>query len=628
MRSAAFATGALTAVLLAMPADAAAGPLGMERCAPVEGLRQCSGLVRTWDGVPLDTTVTLPADGGSGLPLVVLIHGFGNSKSEYLGPPSASYTDTASGWARDGYAVLTYTARGLWSSCGTLESRLADPAGCARGYIHLADHRYEVRDTQELVGRLVDEGLADPDRIGVTGDSYGGGQSFALAALADRTMLPDGRLVPWISPQGTPLRLAAAAPVIPWTDLVSAIAPNGRTLTHTVLPGRDAASPVGVEKGSFAVGIFASATLSTGPGQPTGDPQVTGRPMGFLAPPATDPEADVTAWVLRATFGDPYDGPYARRLISRLERYHSAYRIPPTEPPPLFVASGSTDDLFPVDEATRFLNRMARDHPDVPQRLLWGDIGHQRAANKPPDRARLTSAIHAWFDRYVRGDGQAPPTGVTATTQTCPRAAPSEGPYSAASFRALAAGEVGHDSASAQTVLPLWGNPLVAAAIDPVLGGGDACATTDAGAEPGTATYLLPPAAGGGYTLLGAPTVTARVRVIGARRGAQIASRLWDVGPGGRSQTLVARGAYRPTDEGREVWQLHPAAWRFAPGHRAKLELLGADMPFARFSNLPFLLSVSDLELRLPVREAPDGAAVLSPTEPVVPAGHELAPRP
>jgi len=168
---------------LLAPAARAAEPLGLHDCAEAEGVHQCSGLVTTWDGIPLDTTVTLPGDGARNLPLVVEIHGFGNSKYEYLHPDETAYTGNAFSWARDGYAVLTYTARGLWGSCGTPESRALSPAACARGYIHLADDRFEVRDTQELIGRLVDEGIADPGRIGVTGDSYGGGQSFALAAL-------------------------------------------------------------------------------------------------------------------------------------------------------------------------------------------------------------------------------------------------------------------------------------------------------------------------------------------------------------------------------------------------------------------------------------------------------------
>src|SRR5204862_5003898 len=114
----------------------------------------------------------------------------------------------------------------------------------------------EARDTQQLIGLLVDEGVADSARIGVTGDSYGGGQSMELSALRDRVMLPDGRLAPWRSPEGTPLRIAAAAPVIPWTDLVYAIAPNGRTLTYAIPPPDADSTPVGVEKASLAAGIF------------------------------------------------------------------------------------------------------------------------------------------------------------------------------------------------------------------------------------------------------------------------------------------------------------------------------------------------------------------------------------
>jgi hypothetical protein len=51
------------------------------------------------------------------------------------------------------------------------------------------------------------------------------------------------------------------------------------------------------------------------------------------------------------------------------------------------------------------------------------------------------------------------------------------------------------------------------------------------------------------------------------------------------------------------VWQLHANGWRFAAGHVAKLELLGADPPYARPSNGTFQVGVADLDLRLPVRE-------------------------
>ena len=197
---------ALLVAMLAAAAPAQAAPLGLSDCSRVGQLQQCSGLVRTWDGIPLDTTVTLPRPGARNRPLIALVHGFGNSKYEYLNPDETAYTGNAFAWARAGYAVLTHTARGLWDSCGTPQSRLANGAACTRGYIHLADVRYEVRDTQTLIGRLVDEGVADPRRIGATGDSYGGGQTFMLAALRDRIVLPNGRRAPWRSPKGRPLQ--------------------------------------------------------------------------------------------------------------------------------------------------------------------------------------------------------------------------------------------------------------------------------------------------------------------------------------------------------------------------------------------------------------------------------------
>src|SRR5205823_8177848 len=127
------------------------------------------------------------------------------------------------------------------------------------------------------------------------------------------------------SPRGTPLRIAAAAPVIPWTDLVYAIAPNGRTLTYAVTPPGAGVNPVDVFKASFANGIFAAAQFATGPGQPVGQPFVPGRPMGFVAPAGSDPEADVASWVARADAGEPYDDAQAQAIVDTLERHHAAY---------------------------------------------------------------------------------------------------------------------------------------------------------------------------------------------------------------------------------------------------------------------------------------------------------------
>jgi hypothetical protein len=92
-------------------------------------------------------------------------------------------------------------------------------------------------------------------------------------------------------------------------------------------------------------------------------------------------------------------------------------------------------------------------------------------------------------------------------------------------------------------------------------------------------------------------------------------------------ETLVARGLVRPGEGGKEfVFQLHPQAYRFAPGEVPKLELLPSDAPYARPSNAQAPLTVSNLELRLPVIEKPGSVeGVESPAPPVYPTGYEPA---
>lgn len=583
-------SAAVAALILALaaPASADVQPFGTLSCTPREGVRYCEGStatrVKTWDGVPLDADVTLPASGDSNLPLVVLLHGWGGHK--------AGFSD-AKPWAERGYAVIAYTARGFGESCGSASSRAADPAGCAKGWVHLADIRFEARDTQYLSGLLADEGIADPQRVGVTGISYGGGQTLELATLRDRVMQTDGSLVPWTSPQKhLPMTIAAAAPVVPWSDLVYSLLPNGRTLDYRLTGPTDDLSPIGVMKQSYVNGLYAS-----------------GEANGYYAPPGVDPGADLRTWFARISAGEPYDGdPQAQSIADEIAHHHSAYYLYLDHggtPAPLLISNGFTDDLFPVDEGLRYANRVQADRPGSTVAQLYFDYGHPRGQNKQADIDRLRSSIYSWFDRYVKGDTTATPLhGVEALTQTCPSSAPSGGPFDAPTWAGLHPGEVRFASNAPQDVTPGAENLQTGAAIDPVAGQG-ACAHVSAADEMGTAVYQLP-AAKDGYTLLGAPTVIANLRVSGS--GSELAARLWDVAPD-NTQTLVARSVYRVDSGGQVVFQLHPNGWRFEPGHRAKLQLLSQDAPYARPSNIQQPIRVGSLELRLPVHEAPGSAA-------------------
>lgn len=568
---------------------------------------------KSFDGAPLDVYLTLPKAPASGTdggyPLVVQSHGWGDPTT---GPGDTQYGGpTALQWAADGYVVLQFDARGWGDSCGSAASRLVDATSCASGYVHLDDYRYEARDVQDAVSLLVDAGVVDPQRIGVTGESYGAGVSLALATLKDRVMNADGSLVPWTSPHGTPLHITAAAPFATWSDLVYALAPNGRTLDSQVTSATADLSTLGVEKLSIVSGLYLVGSLSA-----------------YYGPPATDPQADLPLWYSLLSAGEPYDTALDQSMVQTIAQFHSPYYLldgafgtAREAPAPLLIANGFTDDVFPADEALRYYDLERSLYPDDPISLFLADIGHQRAQNKAAESLLRLQRIQQFFDHYVKGTGPQPVLGVTAFTQTCPSTAPSGGPYWADTWADLHPGEVDYTSAAAQTVLSTGGNPVVSKDFDPVAGG-LACTTAPASTPPpGVAAYRLPAAVGAGYTLLGSPTVTADLGVTGTFP--YVAARLLDVDPATNTETLVARGLYRidpNAPNGPQTIPLHPAAWHFAAGHVPTLELLGQDTPYARPSNGVFAISVSNLQLRLPIHETSAPTAGTAPAHPSAPS--------
>jgi fermentation-respiration switch protein FrsA (DUF1100 family) len=399
---------------------------GLVNCVaqPASGnVRLCSGVTKTWDGqTKIDVDVILPPQpGGTDGPYPVIgdFHGWGGEKIGL----NAQTQD----WAERGYAVFSMSDRGWGQSCGSadLEKLLGR---CEHGYNHLMDDRYEVRDAQFLIGELADEGVAEPKRIGATGMSYGGGISLALAALRNRTMLPDGSLVPWTSPGGKAMELAAAVPQWPWSDLAYALLPNGRTLdyvTESPYRGPSGTAPVGIAKSSFVTALF-------------------GLGLALSNYTVTDSEAAVPTWYARIMAGEPYDGdPTAESILDQVTTYHSSYYIDHAEEPaPLLIQSGWNDDLFPPDEALRYYERTRAQYPGDPISLFFMDDGHMRSQNKAADAAYFDTRLDTWFDHYLKGEGSTPGSSVEALTTTCPSTAPSEGPYSAPDWRSLSPGEI------------------------------------------------------------------------------------------------------------------------------------------------------------------------------------------
>src|SRR5204863_2504766 len=90
-------------------------------------------------------------------------------------------------FARHGYYVLSYTARGFRTDSSDKAYEPATPAGSSaslpNGTIHLKSKEFEIRDTQWLAA-LVAAAYSDldPAQVAVSGGSYGGGESWMQAS--------------------------------------------------------------------------------------------------------------------------------------------------------------------------------------------------------------------------------------------------------------------------------------------------------------------------------------------------------------------------------------------------------------------------------------------------------------
>lgn len=542
----------------------------------------------SFDGVPLDADVTLPPSGNGPFPLLVLIHGFGASKTAYEATSNDGDLDNVT-MASHGWAVLTYTARGFGASCGTAASRSGTPA-CDRGWIHLADQRYEIRDTDYLAGMLVDEGIARPN-FAVAGQSYGAGQALELAVLKNRMRLTDGQLVSLTSPaRHVAMSVSAAYAAWPWDDLSSALVPNGNVSSSTDTPAAADIDPVGVAKQAWLKVLYNTAADF------------------YVAPPGADPTANLTDWYRELMAGEPY-GSSTRGFLRQAQTYKSAIGVPLPAggPAPTAISAGWNDTLFPVSEAQHYVNRWTAAGVQSPLLLMYADIGHGWAHNKPADSQAINDRAIAFLDAEGLHRGS-PQTGLYATPTTCPATAPSGTTLTGSSLASLATGSMTVTGASGQVVTSSGGDPSTAAALNPSTK--PFCDPLPAVTEPGTASYTQ--AVGSSpVTLIGAPRVQATISIKG--NYPELVARLWDVAPGGTRQ-IVAMGVYRPSanqEAGTSTtadatasadFQLNPTDYTFPAGDTVQLELVGSNAPYFRKSNGTFSITVSGLTARLPTR--------------------------
>jgi len=611
------------------------------------------------DNVALDVDVTLPdptrfpaADGK--FPLVVMMHGCcSGSKTSWEGttidPGGAENWHYNNAWfASRGYVVLNYTARGFVDGEGRGST----------GETQLDSARFEINDYQHLAGQLVDRGDLDPGpgfvgvdprRIVPTGGSYGG--AFTWLALTDPT---------WKSPAGRDLEIVAAAAKYGWTNLVEALVPRGDDLRDS-LPETDAAKVkaslaqrVGNPKRSINAALYASGKT----GIPPGSPHTT------FAPDIDAAQACLTTSI--SFESDPACASTISTTLPRSIDERSAYfqqpffdglAKPPADPGhidpvPVFSAGTFTDKLFPAAEHRRMVRRLEAASPGYPVQEHYGDYNHF-VQNKRKEWADVCGADRhvCRYDDYPVGDLSSSPLGlarengvttrlnrfidhyaqppantteprpqfdVTGALQVCPQnagllssALDEPGPrFTAESFDALAQNSLDIGVTGAQTTTNIAGGANSHARnADPVtnfVDNGGRCVVESspggaASAGAGVATYdseALP----SDFTMLG------MTRVFAAHTGTgsalQLNARLYDLHPDG-TQVLVDRGVKSLADaNGVSAMDLHGAGWRFAQGHRIRIELAQDDDTYIKASAQTGSLVIQGVGLSIPVREA------------------------
>jgi predicted acyl esterase len=593
------------------------------------------GTVPSFDGLPLSVDVTIPCGAHGPLPLVEMNHGWTDDKTIWeetdrsdtvnstFRPGSNSHWNNI--WfASRGYAVLNYTARGWHDSCGPNTPGAVGQAAPApqclpfQYWIHTDDLRWEIRDTQWLVAGLVETGVADPARLGITGGSYGGGQTSMNALLRDRTMCgaaavppslgadpcanrSDGELVPWTTRDGAQrLHWAAAVPLYTWADSIQALYPNGRGSDgDSGAPADgDHGDPLGVPIESYIVGIFAA-------GQPLGN--------GFYAPPGIDPTSDVILPSLRTLAGNPFpsDDPIVKNGVHQYRFFKSPIEIPLGGETPIFWVQGLTDALFTAMEAVQIYNKVRAYDPHYPIKLFFGDIGHDYAAERVDEWDYAHGLMNSFLDHYLqpRTGKKRPAFDVTATITRCLNPEAPMEIVTAADWASL------HPVRTTLTSgTPGWtaSEPISQEGIatDPVSGATIATPFSYRGCRKMSPASTDPAVASWSFTLsepivlLGAPVID--LTYLTTAPDTELNVRVWDVAGDGAVQGLVTRGTYRSLDGPGEAlsarFQIAANGYRFPAGHFLKVEVTANDAPYHQPSNVPAAVRIDRMEITLPTR--------------------------
>jgi predicted acyl esterase len=548
---------------------------------------KCTGQIASFDGLGLDTDLSIPLKAGHARQTVVMLHGWSQDKTVWESSTKAGSSADSWHWnnvwfVSKGWVVVNYTARGFQQSCGVTDQ----DANCTpNGYTHLADRRFETRDSQTILGKLVDAGIANRRELASTGGSYGGGQTWNLATS-----------LPWKSPKGVKLQLAAGVAKYPWTDLNDSLAPNGRATPAAKQPASHDI-PYGIPKESYISGLWAVGRAEAN-GRYDSNPADFGTNLdeqfarvqqGEPFVPGTDPilEAVEAGNKFRSAF---YANAYFKGLAAGTVR-----------PVPVMSIQGWTDPLFPAVQTLQMFRKLKAADPSYPIRMVFADIGHSNAQNPLWQWQPINTLAYRFLAAKVLGQKRLAPAKQAYSFQTecsgTAHPAPTTGAWSS-----LATGSRTYTSQTAGTTTSAAPNPGDGPASDPIANSG--CLHEDANTtDPGAVYYTF--ANTHPTHLLGLPTVSLGYALTG--QDATVAFKLWDQAPDG-SKVLVTRAEYRlSTADGDPATgtlktYLYGNDWVFPTGDKIVLQVTQDDAPYLRPDNEPSSIAWSKVTLRLPTR--------------------------
>ena len=276
--------------------------------------------IPTPDGYQLQAYVAVPSGSGP-FPLVVMPSSWSESDTEYVGE--------ANRLASDGFVVISYSSRGFGLGCSLSPQ-------C--GYIDI-DAPLTVGDASTVIDWALQNTPADPNKIGISGISYGGGTSL-LAAERDP-------------------RIKAVAALSSWADLLASLDANRMA-------------------SSQAIGLLSFASYLGKPG--TLMQQVNADVLAF--------DYDGAVQLVQNDPATP-----GRSAINNVAAIN-------TNRPAVLLANAFEDSLFVPSQLVNFYNRLSVPklllftHGDHTTAEMGGAMGFPN---------EIYTAVNDWFEHYLKG---------------------------------------------------------------------------------------------------------------------------------------------------------------------------------------------------------------------------------